>query len=433
MQPWYFNHRTILSTAFILRLTIFIVVLIYPERSMLADSDQYMTISENMYNHGAFSINDKEPFFPDMIRTPFYPGILYLFQWTGNASTVVLILQLVVSFLSCYYVIRLTQKITGNKNAAAISGWFMAFDIPSIVLTGFLLTETFFTFLLLLFLWHVVVYFENKKIQSLLLSSAFLGLALLCRPIALFLPVWIIICFLLFFRKKISFTHVALFVLPVTILTGSWIMRNYLAFEKPFFTRIGTFNLAWFQASMIKAEAENTSIEDARWNLFSDAAGKMNIDPVKDPIRFYSMLGAESRNVILDNPVIAVKNMAIAEANLLFRPSNGYVAHLFGITHLPTIVNPENVRESIVIRIAFVFQIIFLFLLYIGCILLFLYRKHISNKESILVIIFIFAYFLIPGTGPEMEARFRIPLLPMLAVLSATGWITFINRNKSYE
>ncbi|MFI5202971.1 MAG: hypothetical protein ACHQF2_00630 [Flavobacteriales bacterium] len=434
MQPWYFNHRVILSTAFILRFAVVtLVILFYPERAVLTDSVGYLTIAQNMAEHASFSTSTEAPILPDMMRTPLYPALLYVFQFTGSAKTLMLIFQLVISFLSCYYLIKLTQKITGNAKAAAISGWFMALDILSIVFTGFILTETIFSFLLILFLWHLVHYFENKSVRSILLSSLFLALALLCRPIALFLPVWILLCFILFFRKTVLFKHATFFLLPVSILTGSWILRNYMVFETPFFTRIGTFNVAWFQASMTKAEAENSSVENARWELFNDAAKKMKTLPANDPITFYDELRAQSREVIFDNPGIALKNVVKAEGNLLFRPSTGYISHLLGIADLPNNHGVEKIWPSASIKILVAFQFLLLFLLYAGCIILFFYRKNQTNKSLYLLIFLIFIYFLIPGTGPEMEARFRIPLLPMLSILSASGWIMFIKRKQKNE
>jgi hypothetical protein len=37
-------------------------------------------------------------------------------------------------------------------------------------------------------------------------------------------------------------------------------------------------------------------------------------------------------------------------------------------------------------------------------------------------VIAVLAYFIIISAGPEAASRFRVPLTPLLALLSAAGW-----------
>jgi uncharacterized membrane protein YhhN len=41
-----------------------------------------------------------------------------------------------------------------------------------------------------------------------------------------------------------------------------------------------------------------------------------------------------------------------------------------------------------------------------------------------LILFLVLAYFSLTGLGTEMEARFRIPAMPYIALCSAMGWMS---------
>jgi hypothetical protein len=101
-----------------------------------------------------------------------------------------------------------------------------------------------------------------------------------------------------------------------------------------------------------------------------------------------------------------------------------------GIADLPRGKHIDKIWKSTTINVLVVVQFLILALIYLGMVFDFLFRKLNVNKKITLLLFLMIVYFLIPGMGPEMEARFRIPLLPIMAVISSIGWLLLLNRKE---
>jgi 4-amino-4-deoxy-L-arabinose transferase-like glycosyltransferase len=75
-----------------------------------------------------------------------------------------------------------------SRQAALLGALLMAIDIESINLSFFLLSEAMFAFLLLVALLAWVCFEQAERLSYLVISAALIGLAILCRPIAIYFP-----------------------------------------------------------------------------------------------------------------------------------------------------------------------------------------------------------------------------------------------------
>lgn len=386
------------------------------------DSLGYQQLAENILNGNPYSLDGKDPFYPDVFRTPLLPLVIAL----CNANEkIFILLQVFLSVLTVIITYRFALRISGHKNIAFIAGLLIAIDVPSVVFSNMIMTETLYTLLLLAAVYHLFNWKEKSSRKYLLLSSVFFGLAALTRPIGIFLPLFALP--LLWQINKGNILSLLkeniLFLLPFGILTGSWIIRNYIVFGSFFFSHIGTLNLAFFSAGTIRAQTQQITVNEARFQLYEEAAKGMISDPYDDPVTFYSHLRNVCIMEISDHPGLFLSNAAKANFRLFFYPMSGFV------NQVQTGMEPHqawNVKELYpATKLLVVYQLIFIIFYSIGilfCFVLFLKKKF----DGFLLFFFtwILLYFSLTGFGPEMEARFRIPAMPFIAILAAMGWMS---------
>src|SRR5664279_1624358 len=90
---WFNLITAILLVGLIVRLVVFAIVVMHPQRALsISDSAGYTLLAHNITQSGSFSLSTDSPLTPDIDRTPGYPvflSILYIIA--GNHDSVALI------------------------------------------------------------------------------------------------------------------------------------------------------------------------------------------------------------------------------------------------------------------------------------------------------------------------------------------------------
>lgn len=411
----------LMATALLLRLCWFVYILsVSPNGFMLADSAGYMQIAENLASGNSYSMSTTPPYYPDVFRTPVLPA-LYLF--CGQQLIIFILFQIGISLLTVYFTWKLTQCITPLFWVSFTAALLVASDIPSIVFSNLVMAETLFTLFTIAAFYYMMKASGEKTMKYFLISSLLFGFAALTRPIGIFLPVFFLPVIILILKKrKTGFVKgIISFLFPWSVLCGTWMARNYFLFGSFFFSHIGNFNLVYFTAGTIRSQAEHISLNEARVQLFEEAAEKMEVSPYKNPDKFWRNARNVGLHEISKHPGIFISNAAKANFRLFFYPMSGYV------NYPQTGKNPhyswEKTKLFTVTHVLIIIQLLIIVFYSAGILfhLLSLFRKN-TPKFTSFVLFWILFYFSLTGTGPEMEARFRIPLIPVLAILSALGW-----------
>ncbi|HCA83016.1 MAG TPA: hypothetical protein DEP18_04455, partial [Flavobacteriales bacterium] len=237
------------AVTLLIRLALLIAVQVSdPELHMLHDSYGYASIGENFFEHGVWSQSEEAPFYPDVFRTPVYPLLIGSIVQLGGDLLALMLVQILISLLTLYFILRAVDLLSnGNTKVMLIIGWLYALDVPSIVMGNLVMTENVFAMLIVIacyFLFLPLRHKSTKNSLSFFYAGIFLGLAILTRPVALYLPVLLIPFLLWKFRMQALWL-----VVPVMLLTGSWYARNYAVHRQVFYSEIGNFNLLYFQAA----------------------------------------------------------------------------------------------------------------------------------------------------------------------------------------
>lgn len=330
----------------------------------------------------------------------------------------------------------MTHKFVNNWSASIIAGGIFALDFPSIAMSNTLLTETLFTFLVVLSIFCLVLFFKNDQNVQLLIVSAFLmGLAILCRPIAVFLSFFIIILF--FFDSMTKKLHIlrrsVLIVVLSFLVVSPWIIRNQIIFGSPFISTIGYYNLLYYRAAGVVSVKEGLSRPDAATKLMFKAQSDFKGNIEKDPIGLKKFEAQMGISIIIQNLPIYIQNHAISVFNMLFRPIRSTFDLQLGFNKSGTTITEwgEQYKSSIFSRIfaqtspltvlLVIIQLPFLLVLWCGFIygILFLFEK--KKSLPLLIIILLVFYFCIMSGGPEAWARFRVPIVPFLSIGCGIG------------
>jgi hypothetical protein len=241
------------------------------------DSRSYHKLAVSILHHGKFSteptienifpdyvrpvnsVNYALPLTPDAFRTPGYPGFLAsVYAFGGTPYTAVLI-QSLLSLLLVWLVMLFALRLFG-KTAAIMAGALAAIDPLSLIYSHEIMSDTPFVFMVaattVTFFHWVLESTSETKITLPLLSGIFLGLTVLIRPVAMYLPILFIIYAVLYYlsgepdlssgkpfdqhRKSLHRSEAKLakrvifFLLAAVVTVSSWITRNYLVFDRVF-------------------------------------------------------------------------------------------------------------------------------------------------------------------------------------------------------
>jgi hypothetical protein len=184
-----------------------------------------------------------------------------------------------------------------------------------------------------------------------------------------------------------------------------------------------------YQAAAIYAEVYNRKLPESqsilRWKTFKSFKGDAN----HQPYEYAAHIERDAFNLMKEHPDILLKHHAIQLMHFFLKPCRAYIDIQLGNwgTGYNTIPKDYPIFEYLFkhnsrFTIAVVFmQLFVLFVLYLSivCGIVFFVRHENKFLFAILfLLIFCFANLTLPYVT---ESRFRVPVMPYLALLSAAG------------
>lgn len=441
-----YPKRSILFLALLLRMLVFIPSIFHPG-SVLEfgyDAYDYHFLASNLDEHGKFSSAEEAPFEPNSARVPVYPFFIALiYSVFGQNRAVVGFIQVILSIFICIITYKIGKKLF-NEKVGLIAGLLMALNIGSIGLAPLYQSEILFTFILVSGIYYLIKYLNKpKRNRALIISAALLGVATLCRSISLFLPFIIIPAFFLlklnFLKKlKISLIFITVFFMIIT----SWVYRNYLTFGYFFFTSSIGLDMLMGPATEIEADIKNENY----YTLHREMVDKYGAGPIDKYNRLTikeKALLAEKRGyyfkeafkIIKAHPLIFLKKYLLGRFYVCFLPLHGTIfVNLWGdddgtdffamVKALPmNKVIPEISRDRknwpklLIITYGLLYTIV----VYTGVGLSFARVERKSMGFFLLLSMIIYFLLLSFTFLKALTPRFRFPIMPFVAILSAIG------------
>src|SRR3989344_923483 len=248
----------ILLAGFLFRLFLFFNFLDNPKFFYDDDSFGYVQLAENLKNGRGFSWNEEEPFTPNSFRTPGYPFFLLLNKILFGNYLSALITQSLLVVVSAYILFLLAESL-GNKRIGEIGAAIFLFMPFSVLVSLQFLTQTLFTFILMLAVWFWFLFLKKRRNKYFFLASFLLPILALIRPIAIFIYLPFLMSLFIHFwlnkpviKKKIVFYSLFL-VLVFFLVLSPWMIRNYVLFGEYSLSSIGAYQLYFYEAPPVYA------------------------------------------------------------------------------------------------------------------------------------------------------------------------------------
>ena len=349
---------------------------------------------------------------PEIMRPPGYPLFLALiYRFFGHNNLAVSILQMIMTIILIFLVTDICKKIY-DSYSTYFAAFILAIDMLSIRISQYLLTETLFTLLLVISVWVSTSAMVSRKwtVKDSLSLGILLSLATMVRPITYYIIIPIILCCFyqlrsLLYNWKKSLFLILLLIIPWLSIIGGWQIRNYINTGIGDFSTIQSINLFYYRGAAVLAEKENISLEKAQKKLELSLPDSKTISQ-SELNKLQSHIGIQ---LIIKNPLIYTKIFLRGLLTTLLGP---------GSTGLK-IWLPNKTLASIFLGIS-LFGLILCYLGFLFWILMIQNEKNHFVAANI-TIWCIIIYVLLVGSGGESYSRFRIPVMPFIALYGGHG------------
>ena len=396
----------------------------HPTGVTAADSASYLGPARALVDTGHFHLSpgDATPIF---FRTPGYPTVLAAILWVTNSQWAISPIQAGLSVVIIVVTALIGGRIIGPA-AGVVAGVIVALDPLQFALSGTILTESVSSLIVVgVVAVGAVVFVRRPERVHWLYLVAFGGLlavATMVRPTMWFYPLIAVILLALRFRRLPASAVLALlfaFALPIVVVVGGWQLRNHYAVHSWEVSGVAGYNLYCFDGAAVEANTTGQSIYTVRARLGCDRNGA-GVDPrtgcppfwncnVKEPLANgpgFDKMGSKGLRTLVQHPVQTARDELTGEVREVAGPGTDTVSRYL------------HVRASVVLAAPlFVWNVLLWSLAAVGAVVGL--RSRLRAFWAFVVSLVV--YVIVVSGGAASYARFRAPIVPLLALLAALG------------
>lgn len=395
------------------------------------DSYRYVAVANEFLNNKRFYFNTV----PELERTPAYPLLIVLCSFIHNRDIALVIAQCILSCFTIFLIYKISIELFNDIRIALIGSFFYSIEPLSILYTSKIMTESLFTFLIMLFSYFLVLHLKSKKIKYIILSALFLSFSVYTRPIALFLNLLITLVFL-FSKTKNKVKISLIFLLLSSSLISGWLIRNYVVANYIGFSSRIDKNIYFYNAAWIIAKKKNGNFYEERnkrmKEILTIAKNFYNSNGFNQR-RYYDYLRQEGSKIILDDlplyfslhfkgVIDTLLNPGATEYLRMFNFNYNKAYEILGEYYITGAVGTlkkmffECPKALVVYLLLDTLTFIYLFLVFFA---VFKLRKNLNVLH--LMLILTACYFLFLGPHGTVEARFKHPFMPFICIFAGYG------------
>jgi len=357
------------------------IVINAPSAKFMPDTPSYLEPGINLLEKGRFvNVTSAGAEQYDINRTPGYPIFLAILRrGLGWSFDGIVILQILITTLSGWIVYKAAREI--DKSIAPLAAFIFLFDIPVILYSLILLTETLYTLFIALFALFFLRYLKKGKMGALVSAAAMAAIATYIRPVSYYLGICVAGGVIYAAPRPLNIKKAAaraiIFITVFYSILAPWHYRNYIRSGNADFTVI-----------------DNRDLRDMGITHKYERDLRGEKTDIKNPVLFY-----------IDH---------IAKSTVQFFTLPGTFKYLKS--------NALKVLSKVFGYPWVAFWLIGL--LFAGC-------RGPSHRFLLLTMLY-FAAVSIAATGLCVGSRFRVPAMPFIAILSACGWFKIASKAKLF-
>ncbi len=417
----------ILCLAAIPRLALWTMSWNHPGRAFWPDTTTYLDVALHLLHTGVYPVDTA-------LRTPVFPTFIALVYWiAGERPWAFILAQVVISILTVALTWSLGRRLV-SRQAALTAAFLMALSLDSITLSFQMVSETTFTFLLVLTLWCWVRFRDSQRPLLLVLSALLMGLAILCRPIAVFFPALLAVTLLIPPRRHMAAVarQILAFAAVALLVVSPWIWHNARGIGMRTLSTISAVNLLFYYAAVVEADVRGVPDEQVRSELNRRVENKLRelgqTNTEANRTRVYTALALP---IVKAHPVRFVALNLKADLRGLL-PDVATPGEIVGVTTgnkgTLAVLKREGVRAAtahffrgqtwfICVILPFVALLMLTYVAAIGGVAT---LARARDWYALAILLFPIAYYLVlPGAASS--ARFKMPTLPYLSLLAGVG------------
>jgi 4-amino-4-deoxy-L-arabinose transferase-like glycosyltransferase len=201
-----------------------------PQAKVLVDSHVYLETARTLAFKGVFGQTQSDGGVAvEILRTPGYPLFLAVFHhYLKIPLDGIIMLQILMTVAAALICAKTASLI--DERFGFLTAVILLFDLSVTVYSMLILTESLFFLLLSVFLYFSVVYFKDVRLKWAILAALTLAAAVYVRPIGFYLGI-VVAVFLAGAswktNAKRALVHAFVFIMVVYATIGLWLMRNY--------------------------------------------------------------------------------------------------------------------------------------------------------------------------------------------------------------
>jgi hypothetical protein len=251
--------------AAVVRLTLLVIALARNGSSALfqIDPGTYLEPGRNLILHGCFAVDGV----PDLFRTPGYPLFLAITSLAGFPAAAVA--NVILSVFTVFLVWRLAWTVFGDNRIALGAAWIFAFEPMSVIYSVCLTSEALFLALFLLSIERLAAFLREHRLPVLAAAGLWLAAATFVRPVTYYLPVALAVGLSLVLARVPVLRWKAPAVLLISVLPwlAAWQLRNWVETGYSGFSSVTEVNLYFLNAAEVTARVEHRSFSEVSRSL----------------------------------------------------------------------------------------------------------------------------------------------------------------------
>ena len=398
-----------------------------PDAVRPPDTPGYLEPARALLETGRFSLSPEDPT-PMYVRTPGYPAFLVPILWLTGSEWAISPIQAVVSLLAVAVTVLVGWRLIG-KTAGLVAGVVVALDPLQFLSAGTIMTESLATVVLSAIVAIGAMVFALRRPSqvppvALFALGVLAGIATMVRPTFWFYPGALVALLALRFRR-LGWRPLAIrllaFLVPVVLVVGGWQLRNHATVDSWDVAGISDINPYCYNAAEVEATADGIDYDQVRRRLgcpalFSDPFAASVCTRTEgygcwmpDPDaagQGFDAWGSDGISIMLDHPVWTAKMLAEGVAGQVAGSGQSKLTWYLGIDGSPPITFSLFVWAWVLWAFAAVGAVAGL-------------RSRYRAFWVFLIVTI--GYVILISTGKAGDARFRTPLVPLIALLAALG------------
>lgn len=373
------------------------------------DAGSYIDPARSLIHDLTFVHRDREPE-PMFVRTPGFPTVLAAVmigvgdepvRWSAALAA--------MSALVAFPVFSMGRRLFGQA-AAWAAVIIILIDPLTISSSTVIMTESTQALLLAFVGLGLVIGVTSGRYPSVgwAMAGVSTALATLVRPASYYLVVVLVAFAALYLaRRRASPRALAgallLLLLPSVLMVGGWQLRNQLQVDSWRFSGIEAVNMYVFRAGDVLAQREGVPFDPYNGTIDYDLAPR---GVAESQGSYYNRMYAEGVRIVLSDPLAAART-AVRGAAMVSLAEGGHFLTRVGIDDSPIA--------------RWLLRLWMLSLWLVGGVAAIAGWRRPEIRWAVTALVIVIVYVIAISSGPESYSRFRVPAMPLLAVLAGGG------------